>query len=188
MKKLNIIIASVLLLSGLTATAQKQKRSEKYGHALNLGVGIGYYGYIGHSLPVLHADYEFDVAKNFTLAPFINYFSYTNHNYWGDPGNPYKNYSYRETVIPIGVKGTYYFDRILGAGSKWDFYLAGSLGFAIRRTTWETGYYGSKTIKQGTGALYADLHVGTEYHFNKKVGMFLDLSTGVSTLGLGIHI
>jgi hypothetical protein len=168
--------------------AQKVRLSEKHGNALNLGVGIGYYGYVGHSMPVLHADYEFDIARNFTLAPFINYFSYTNHSYWGDPHNAYKNYSYRETVIPIGVKGSYYFDRILGAGPHWDFYLAGSLGFAIRRTTWESGYYGSKTIEQGTGALYLDLHAGTEYHFNKKTGMFLDLSTGVSTLGISIHM
>jgi hypothetical protein len=188
MKKFSIIIASVLLLAGQTATAQKAVKSEKFGHTLNLGVGIGYYGYIGHSMPVLHADYEFDVARSFTLAPFINYFSYTNHSYWGDPSNPYKNYSYRETVIPIGLKGTYYFDRILGAGSKWDFYLAGSLGFAIRRTTWENGYYGTKTINQGTGALYLDLHAGAEYHISRKTGVFLDLSTGVSTLGLGIHI
>lgn len=187
-KILGIILGSMFLLSGPEASAQKSERGEKYGNTLNLGVGIGYYGYIGHSTPVFHADYEFDVAKNFTLAPFINYFSYSNNSNWRDPGNPYKNYSYRETVIPVGVKGSYYFDRILNAGPNWDFYLAGSLGFAIRRTTWESGYYGNKTVDEGTGPLYADLHVGTEYHFNKKIGMFLDLSTGVSTLGLGIHI
>jgi hypothetical protein len=178
----------ILVTSGINVSAQKVNTYEKYGNTLNLGVGLGYYGYVGHSTPVFHADYEFDVARSFTLAPFINYFSYTNYNYWGEPGNPYKNYSYRETVIPIGVKGTYYFDRILGAGPNWDFYLAGSLGFAIRNTTWETGYYGTKTVNEGTGPLYLDLHVGTEYHVSKKAGIFLDLSTGVSTLGIGIHI
>ena len=35
------------------------------GNTLNLGLGIGgysgYYGYVGHSMPVLHVDYEIDV-------------------------------------------------------------------------------------------------------------------------------
>ncbi len=185
---MNNRIFTTITLIILFAIAQPTYSHEKYGGALNLGVGLGYYGYVGYSTPVLHADYEFDVAKSFTLAPFINYFSYSNYHYWGDAHNHYKNYSYRETVIPIGVKGTYYFDQLVGAGTNWDFYAAGSLGFAIRSTTWENGYYGETNVKHGTGALYLDLHAGAEYHFNKKVGMFLDLSTGVSTLGIAIHL
>jgi hypothetical protein len=34
------------------------------------------------------------------------------------------NYYYHETIIPIGVKGTYYFDQIFNANSDWDFYMA----------------------------------------------------------------
>jgi hypothetical protein len=187
MKTISFSMLFILLMTGMNVSAQKNSY-EKFGNTLNVGVGLGYYGYVGYAMPVLHADYEFDVARNFTLAPFINYFSYTNYNYWGDPHNPYKNYSYRQTVVPIGVKGSYYFDRILGAGPNWDFYLAGSLGFAIRTTTWENGYYGTKTVDRGAGALYLDLHAGTEYHISRKAGIFLDLSTGVSTLGLSIHM
>src|SRR4051812_48100687 len=167
------ILATIIFMM-LVAIAPAAYSREKYGNTLNVGVGLGYYGYAGHSMPVLHADFEFDVARNFTLAPFLNYFSYTNYNYWGDPHNPYRNYSFRETVIPVGVKGSYYFDELLGAGPRWDFYAAGSLGFAYRKTTWENGYYGQTTVQHGAGALYLDLHVGTEYHFNKKTGMFLD--------------
>jgi hypothetical protein len=188
MKKLNYTILLIAMLSAFNGFSQVKHRSEQFGNTLNLGVGLGYYGYVGHSMPVLHADFEFDVVKNFTLAPFINYFSYSNYNYWGDPHNPYRNYDYRETVIPVGVKGTYYFDQIFGAGSKWDFYAAGSLGFVFRKTTWENGYYGETKVRRGTGNLYLDLHLGTEYHISKKVGLFLDISTGVSTLGLGIHV
>lgn len=172
----------------MNVSGQKIRNSERYGNTLNLGVGLGYYGYVGHSMPVLHADFEFDVAKNFTLAPFINYYTYKNYTYWGGPSYPYRDYSYRETVIPVGVKGTYYFDKLVGAGPKWDFYVAGSLGFAFRKATWENGYYGKTTIERSTGDLYLDLHLGTEYHISKKTGIFLDLSTGVSTLGVAIHI
>lgn len=185
-----IIVTSLFFLSilSLNGTAQETASTEKYGHTLNLGVGVGYYGYVGHSIPVIHADFEFDIAKNFTLAPFITIYSYENFNYWGNPNYPYKNYYYRETVIPLGIKGSYYFDQLLNAASKWDFYLAGSLGFAIRRTTWENGYYGETDVHDGSSGLYLDGHIGTEYHLNGKIGLILDLSTGVSTFGFGIHL
>lgn len=188
MKTLTFTTLMTLLLIGTNATAQKSGSTEKYGTTLNAGVGLGYYGYIGHSTPVLHADLELDVAKNFTLAPFITYLSYTNYYYWGNNQNPYRNYKYKQTVMPVGLKGTYYFDKALGATSKWDFYLAGSLGFAIRKTVWEEGYYGDYKVEKGTSGLYLDGHIGTEYHLSSKAGIFLDLSTGISTVGVAIHL
>lgn len=168
--------------------AQEIAGNEKFGNTLNTGVGIGYYGYVGHSIPVLHLNYEFDVAKNFTLAPFITYFTYQNYSYWGNPHYPYRDYYYRQTVIPIGVKGSYYFDELLKANPKWDFYLAGSLGFAIRRTIWEQGYYGDVAVRHGSSGLYLDGHLGAEYHLNQRIGLLLDLSTGISTLCLAFHL
>jgi hypothetical protein len=162
-------------------------QTDNYGKTLNMGIGLGYYGYIGHSTPVFHANYEFDVARNFTLAPFVAYYSYQNSNYWGNSNNPFKYYYYRSTVLPVGVKGTYYFDRILGAGANWDFYLAGSLGIVFRSTAWDAGYQGNRTIDKGRGGAYLDVHIGTEYHFNSKTGVFLDLSSGVSTVGIALH-
>ena len=92
----------------------------------------------------------------------------------------------RETVIPIGGKGTYYFDQILRANSNWDFYLAGSLGFSIVKTTWDNGYYQDNTYHKAN-PLFLDLHIGAEYHLSQRLGLFLDLSTGVSTIGLAFH-
>lgn len=165
-----------------------QNGQEQYGRTLNFGVGIGYYGAIGGASPVIHANYEFDLARNFTLAPFITAYSYRRTYYWGNPNYPYRNYSYTRTVVPVGVKGTYYFDRFLKAGSDWDFYLAASLGFAFRSTVWEDGYYGETAVDNGTSTLYFDGHIGTEYHLNNKFGLFLDLSSGISTFGLATHI
>lgn len=187
------ILFSIFLISALSfkATAQDKDYTEQYGHTLNVGVGIGgyagYYGYIGRTLPVFHIDYELSVAKSFTLAPFVNFYSYTEEYYWGNKNYPYQYYAYHETVIPIGVKGTYYFDNLLHAGSDWDFYLAGSLGFAIVSSSWEDGYYGDRHYYHDPSPLFLDLHIGTEYHISHKVGVFLDLSTGVSTIGLAIH-
>ncbi|MEI7597059.1 MAG: hypothetical protein WCK02_15030 [Bacteroidota bacterium] len=192
MKKIFLFL---LLMAFITNSnllfAQKEKTSERYGKTINLGVGIGgysgYYGYRGSSMPVLHFDYEFDVANSFTLAPFVSFYSYSNEYYWGSKNHPYKNYYYHETDIPIGVKGTYYFDQLLNANSKWDFYLAGSLGFVVVNSYWDNDYYGDKEYYKTRNPLFIDLHIGTEYHFNNHLGMFLDLSSGVSTIGLAIH-
>ncbi|MEK7718315.1 MAG: hypothetical protein AAB347_01695 [Bacteroidota bacterium] len=182
MKTTFISMLLLLLFAGSNLSAQNSKYSdsrysERYGNTLNLGLGIGgysgYYGYIGHTVPVLSINYEFGVANNFTLAPFATFYTY-HYNY------------YRETVIPIGGKATYYFDQILGAGQDWDFYLAGSLGFAIVNTRWDSGYYQDNNY-HAVNPLFLDLHIGAEYHLSQKVGLFLDLSTGVSTIGLAFH-
>ncbi|MCX6257455.1 MAG: hypothetical protein NTW49_06105 [Bacteroidia bacterium] len=156
--------------------AQKTASVEKYGNTLNLGLGIGGYSgyYGGHSMPVLAANYEFDAANYFTLAPFITFYSYGSDHY-------------RETIIPLGVKGSYYFDKLLHADSKWDFYLAGSLGFAIVNTSWDNNYHGDRNYYHTPDPLFLDIHAGAEYHFNQRLGIFLDLSTGISTIGLAIH-
>jgi len=172
----------LLMIIGSSLSAQQHVTySESHGHTLNLGVGVGgyggYYGYYGRSLPVFSINYEFDVANNFTLAPFATFVTY--HDYWD-------GYGYRETIIPLGVKGTYYFDDILGASSAWDFYLAGSLGFSIVKTRWDDGYVGNNDYRTAD-PLFLDLHIGAEYHLSNKVGLFLDLSTGVSTLGLSFR-
>lgn len=183
MKRLFTIALAILFISfsQLDATAQ-----EKHGSTLNLGVGIGgyggYYKYANRTLPVISVNYEFDVAKRFTLAPFISFSTFSND--YRDNNN---YYTYRESVIPIGVKGTYYFDDIFSANSKWDFYLAGSLGFAIVNSRWDDRYDGDKDYYRRGNPLFLDLHIGTEYHFNNRVGAFLDLSTGVSTIGIAIH-
>ncbi len=186
-----LILVLIVSLSAMCSStfSQQTTSSENYAKTLNLGVGIGYYSYSENSFPVIHANYELDAGKNFTLAPFISYYSFRNGYYWGDKKKnyPYKYYYYHETHIPIGVKGSYYFDDLLNAGSKWDFYLAGSLGFTIINSRWDNDYYGDQNYYTRSSHLYLDLHIGTEYHINDKLGIFLDLSSGISTVGLAIH-
>lgn len=176
---LGVLCLSLVLAIGNSNQATAQ---EKYGNTLNIGLGLGYYGYLdGVSTPFITANYEFDVARQFTLAPSIGFASFRSARYYGD------RYYYRETVVPIGVKGTYYFDRLLDAGPNWDFYLAASLGANIHRVVWDDGYNGDRGVYRAASPLFLDLHIGSEYHFNRKLGMFLDLSTGVSSIGLAIH-
>lgn len=179
MKKTTFTLLLALMISGAGAFAQKSTYSGNHGNTLNLGLGVGgYYGYYNHagqSLPILNINYEFDVARNFTLAPYVSIYSYRND----------KDH-YRETILPLGVKGTFYLDQALNAGAAWDFYLAGSLGFALRTATWDSGYNG-ETYYKDVSPLILDLHLGAEYHLSNRVGLFLDLSTGVTTLGLSFR-
>ena len=163
---------------------------EKFGNRLNLSVGTSYGNgyYYGHSFPLM-LNYEFDVARNFTLAPFISFYTYSNYYI---TQNPRKNfyayqYNYRTVVVPVGVKGSYYFDELLNAGEKWDFYAAVSLGFAFRSTTWEDGYV-VKDVPYTESGIYLNFHAGAEYHFTEKIGMFLDLSSGSSNIGMSIKV
>ncbi len=192
-----LILSSLFFFStaGINLQAQdnvvitEKPAYEKYGKTLNLGAGIGYYGYIGNTVPVGTLNFEFDVARHFTLAPFIGIYSYQRSYYWGNPNknDSYRYYSYRETAIPIGIKGTYYFDKLFHANAKWDFYASGSAGFVFRSVTWENGYYGDQHVYKTASPLYLDAHIGAEYHMTQKAGIFLDLSTGVSTFGFAFH-
>lgn len=182
----NTLLIGLLLLSSVAINAQQKKAGREYfGNTLNLGAGVGYYGYINTPLPVVLVNYEIDVVRNFTLAPFIGLYSFRNDRY-GYNTNP-KGYTYRETVMPIGLKGTYYFDELLRANTKWDFYAAASSAILIRRITWDADYYGSHDVYKSRPPVIVDAHLGAEYHFSKQAGLFLDVSTGVSTVGLAIH-
>lgn len=174
---------SLAILLFVTASVSKSNAQESYGRTVNLGVGLWYYGYYYAPSPFLNLNYEFDVARNFTLAPSIGYTSARSDDYYYH-GAPYY---YRETFIPISLKGTYYFDRLLNAGPNWDFYLGASLGFVYNSTSWKDGYYGDRSVVHDSSPLYLDLHIGAEYHITNRTGLYLDLSNGVSTIGLAFH-
>lgn len=192
MKKL-ALIAALFVSTTSIGIAQDKPESEKYGNTLNAGIGIGYYGYVGRSIPVAMFNYEFNIVRNFTLAPFVGIYSYRNYYYWVNPNKSnwdpyyYHQYSYRVTAVPVGVKGTYYFDQLFHANPKWDFYAAGSVGFVFRNVVWDADYYGDRYAYHNASPLYLDAHIGAEYHLNQKLGLSLDISTGISTLGLAVH-
>jgi len=185
MKTTTITLLFLLMLLGGNVSAKYVTYSDNHGNALNLGLGVGgyseYYGYYGRTLPVFGINYEFGVSNNFTLAPFATFLSY--HDFYYENGY---DYGYRETIVPLGLKGTYYLDQALGAGRDWDFYIAGSLGFTVVKTTWDDGYQSDNNLHT-IDPLFLDLHVGAEYHLSNKVGLFLDISSGISTVGLAFH-
>jgi len=185
----NIIFAILFLLAAQIPL--QAQGSESFGNTFNIGIGVGgyagYYGYANRSIPVVHLNYELGIIQNFTLAPFVSIYTFSDNYYWGDNKSPSRFYQYRETVIPIGLKGSYYFDDLLTAGAAWDFYLGASAGVAIVRSSWESGYNGDKNYYHGGRSAFLDIHLGAEYHLTEQLGVFIDLSSGFSTIGLAIH-
>ena len=187
-----IFVFLVILGSNLPARSQNNTQQpsvyyEQFGNTLNLGVGMGYFSYIGYAVTAFHADYELNVSRNFTLAPFIDIFTISDQIYWGNNQNSYRYYHYREMAFPIGIKGTYYLDRFLNLNRNWDLYLGASLGVTIRTFSWQDGDNAQSSINEGSGPLFLELHAGGEYHATRRLGIFVDLSTRISTIGLSIH-
>ncbi|MEH0157139.1 hypothetical protein V6R21_23660 [Limibacter armeniacum] len=190
MKNFLKVTLVMLCMVFMTSTFAQSRRSSggapsSYGNTLNIGLGLGY------GVPLL-VNYEFDVAKDFTLAPFIGYHRYR--EYWGR----YNAY-YIENIVPIGAKGTYYLDDVFGlTNPKWDLYGAASLGFNIYSYRWKDatpdGWDDSWDAASETSALFLTVHAGAQYHFNSKLGVFLDLAGGLAgpstvmpTVGLAIN-
>jgi len=178
------IIAAVLILSMLPLRLFAQG----YGGNLNIGAGLGYRGYLGRPLSGVMLNYEFNAAPKFTLAPFVGLYTYNHQYYWGNKNYPYRYYNYRETAVPLGIKGSYYFDNLVQAGPKWDFYAGASIGFVFRTITWDNGYYGDVNAVRESSPLFLAGHLGTRFHINPKVGIYLDLSSAISTLGFSFKI
>jgi hypothetical protein len=186
MKKILILLVSAALFSlntygqnqkGKGQKKQKTKQSSgatsssEYGNTLNIGVGFGYF----NGIPVI-VNYEFDIADQITLAPFVGFAS-------GSYGI-YGTYS----SFQFGAKGSYYFDELLNAGAPWDFWAGLSLGYVSvtyqDKSSWGPGI---KSSKFGSGLLLG-LQIGAEYHISNKVGAFLELGAGYAPGVLGVSI
>lgn len=191
MTKLTAILLFLLGIISLDNKAQQPTASEKYGKTLSLGLGIGgysgFYRYANHPITVLHLNYNLDVVQNFTAGVFANFSTYTKTYYWGDQNNSFQYYHYRETIIPLGIKAVYYFDQILRANPKWDFYLGGSCGYVLSNSNWDNGYAGDKNHFHSAAPIFLAFDIGSVYHINEELGIFLNVSNTVSTLGITIH-
>lgn len=182
-----LYLFAFLLQAPFGAAAQQRFADAAYAQTLNIGAGVGYYRYVGYNVPVVHADYELPVDEFLTLAPFAAFYRYETNYFWGDETHTPRYYHYSEKVLPLGIKVTGYFDDILHAGKRWDFYAAGSIGLIIRKTTWVADYEGPRKINPGTGGMFLDFHVGTEFHCTRMLGIQLDCAAGETTLGLAFH-
>jgi hypothetical protein len=169
-KKLRALAAGLLAVAGVhSAQAQISSASfsERFGNTLNIAVGGPYFPGWGRA-PYFTANYEFLVAPNLTLAPFVGAMAY-NRSYF--VGSLLEKYSQR--LLVVGGKGTYYFDDLLRLGPSWDLYAGLSLGFVSNSLTWAS--WGTHSAVEEVTPFYLDVHLGAEYHITRRTGLILDV-------------
>jgi outer membrane immunogenic protein len=138
---------------------------------LDIGVGLNYYG-----IPV-HGGFEKLVADNISVGGYFNYLNYN------DVGFISSGYSYH--LIYAGVKGNYYFNELLGYGSKkYHLYAGLNIGY-VKLITADNSFtgYNSRPFLGG--------QVGVRYFFNQKFGVFAEgdySGQGGATIGLAIKL
>ncbi len=133
--KLKTVCAySIVLFSLLFCNKEskgQESNSEPFGHSFNMGMGPGYFSTEILPAPFFTINYEYDFLNNLTIAPFIGFASYK-----GDASIiAARYYYYRATIIPFGIKTTYYLDQLLKIPCRWDVYIACSLGYTYINKT-----------------------------------------------------
>lgn len=152
------------------SSGHKSASSGNYAGVNNLNLGfVTYWSYNG-SL-AFQADYEFNLARDFTFGPSLGYAGYSDNYY------KYSNFS-------VGARFRWYADRVLNiTHPKWDVFANGDIGFSI----WNSKYTGPGTdpkTSSSTSPLWIGLGIGGKFHFNEKIGLQLIIGSGAQ---IGIH-
>ncbi|GAB3539890.1 hypothetical protein [Spirosoma fluminis] len=160
---------SFLLVLGLLAGTQSfaQLAVDKGTKFINLGIGVGGYGYYtGSSGIAFTAAADFGVTKNITVGAVAGYRSY------GSVG------TYKYNSFDIGARGSYHFNELLNLSTdKADLYA----GLGLSYFSFSYGGY-----LDNYGAVYVPIHLGGRYFFSDNVGGFAELGSSLSTLKIGV--
>lgn len=168
MKKFNFsLLLAILLLAGTQSFAQLAV--DKGTKFINLGVGLGGYGYYtGGGGIGLNAGIDFGVYRNITAGVSAGYKSY----------GSVLNYNYNS--FDVGVRGSYHFNELLKLSTdKADLYA----GLGISYFSFSYGGY-----LDNYGAVYVPIHIGGRYFFSEKFGAFAELGSSLATLKAGLTI
>jgi len=128
---------------------------------LNLGVGLS-----GWGVPV-YGGLDFSVSKDVTVGGEVSFRSYDEN---------WNGYNYHHSITGLVGNVNYHFGRWLDVPSSFDFYTGLNLGFYI----WSNpnDYTGNHSSGLGLGA-----QLGGRYYFSNKVGINLELGSGIINLG-----
>ncbi|WP_247235751.1 hypothetical protein [Telluribacter sp. SYSU D00476] len=161
MKKffLTFVVMAMFTLASQSAFAQYEKGDK----LLNVGIGLGTYGYGGIGLG---GSFEVGVHDAISVGALGGYSS---RGYLG----------YRWSVLTIGARGSYHFNELLNLNDE-RFDLYAGLGLAYRNIN-----YGGIYDSYGDGvSLLA--HIGGRYYFKPSTALFAELGSGFSVLHAGV--
>lgn len=162
-------LLTILFLSisyfGFAQDGKKSAGSGNYAGVGHLNVGFQTYWNYSSSLG-FQADYEFNLANDFTVGPSVSYSG------WDNAG-------YKYSVWGVGARFRWYADRVLQiTHPKWDVFANGDIGFNIYN-------YPDYDQHKSYSPLWIGLGIGGKFHFNEKIGLQLIIGSGAQ---LGLHI
>ena len=170
MKKLNLLL---LLVIGLLAGTQSfaQLAVDKGTKFINLGIGVGGYGYFNGSGLGLNAAADFGVAKNITVGAVAGY----------------RSYGSGITSFDIGARGSYHFNELLNLSTdKADLYAG--VGLSYFSFSYGDTYIRSLGIDNTYSTVYVPIHIGGRYFFTESLGGFAELGSSLATLKIGLTL
>lgn len=168
-KLLYSLITLLFVCTSLLGFSQDKKSggggSGNYAGVGHLNVGFQTYWNYSSSLG-FQADYEFNLANDFTVGPSVSYSG------WDNAG-------YKYSVWGVGARFRWYADRVLSiTHPKWDVFANGDIGFNIYN-------YPDGDNHKNYSPLWLGLGIGGKFHFNEKIGLQLIIGSGAQ---IGLHI
>lgn len=178
MKKQLLFIA-LFMLTALAGMAQSKSSFAKGDNLLNIGVGIGSpffgSGYTS-SLPVNPTiSYERGVTDAISVGGQLSYAS-------SKYESGISNYSFKESAIYIGARGSYHFNELLDLNPKFDLYGGASLGYVTVSISDNQGSFDGTASGFGFG-----LFAGGKYYLKPSTALYAELGyQSLSFLNIGV--
>ncbi len=190
MKKKNLLLALLVLMSAVSANSQ-DPTFEKGNKVFNLGIGFGnvLYSGIGYktSVPPLSISGEYGVVDGIGGKGSIGVGAYLGYSaskwedsYYGT------TWGYKYSNLIIAARGTFHYPLI----DKLDTYAGVMIGANIASSsTYGNAYLGyiGTTSSAGGGGLFSFL-VGARYYLTPNFAGMLELGYGISYINLGIAL
>jgi len=176
-KKFKFVLALVSVLSVGAVSAPVSAAAFNAGE-FTIGGAVGL-GYTAGSIPVsVNAEYGFN--KNIGIGGLIGYYSYSSgYNLLGN------DYSWKYTVIPVGVTAAWHFDignpNIDLAVGLYLGYHIHSFTYTINGVTSTLGSSAAATSGLGFGG-----YANARYYFNKHLAIKARAGYGFSIIDVGI--
>lgn len=177
MKKQLLFIA-LFGLFALAVKGQSKSSFNKGDNLFNIGVGIGspFFGSgYSSSLPVNPSvSYERGVSDAISVGGQV---SYASSKYDGG-----YNYTFKESAIYIGARGSYHFNQLLNINPKFDLYGGASLGYVT------VSISDNQSTITGTASGFGfGLYAGGKYYLGSGTAIYSELGyQSLSFLNIGV--
>lgn len=171
--KMQSFALAVFVVLGFGVTSANAQ-SVKGTNFVNLGIGVGTFGFSGTGGLPITASFEHGFTNEISGGGFASFIK----------RNFYDDYSF--TYYVIGAKASYHLNQVLNVENpKLDVYGGASLFYRGYKASYKD-FDPEYDYATGGGNIGIGIHAGGRYMFNNNFGGFAELGYGISPLQLGV--